>query len=442
MRSSRPVSLSWYRWPHHIEVVLLLAVLAGLGETVHRYIHDGWLPQPFAFDMNDTFMDWFNTAYWAHHRGAYDLWTSVYPPLSFVFLKLFGNASCYVSDPFAARECDVIGRIAIYGWYLAATILAYVAFRRTNAATAVLRGIAFAFGLPMVFTLERGNLILPCMVFFIIAHGNLIRSRLVSGVAAAVTINFKPYLVLPVVTLAVRRDWRQIEVTGLLSLFLFFVTWGLLGDGSPMQLAANTAKFVAFAKGQIFEGVYYTTSYVPFLELDTYRFPTRDFIDSKVFEPAMAIIPVVVRSCQAIGVLALAGAWLQPRAVTSTRNSILILGISLVGQSPGGYTEGFLIFLIFLERNNRPWPVVALVAAYLLSIPYDYVFSRFVELHGDSWLSGRTVSSSIGFSIGILARPMALIVITWAMAIDTLLDVTRAHRTNRVVLGFALPTAQ
>lgn len=428
-------------WRFHLELVLLLAVFVGLGETMHRYIYDGYLPQPFVYDMNDTFMDWFNTAYWAHHRGAFDNWRTVYPPLSFVFLQIFGTASCYASDPFTARDCDVAGRIAIYGWYLAAAALAYVAFRRQNKETATLRGLAFAFGLPMIFTLERANLIVPCMVFFIIAHGDLFRSRVIRGLAAAVTINFKPYLVLPVFATMFRRDWRLLEIAGLLSLLLYLVTWGLLGDGSPMQLASNTANFVQFVKGQIFEGVYYTTSYVPFLEVDSYRFPTRDFISSTTLEPFIAAIPIVVRGSQAIGLIALAGAWLQPRAATSTRITILILTIYLVGQSPGGYTESFLIFLVFLERHDRRWPMVALTAAYLLSIPYDYVFSRFLELSGDAWLSGRSVTVPIGFSIGIFLRPMGLVVILWASAIDTVIAVSRANRTERVVPGLALPVA-
>ena len=89
-----------------IETLLALAVVASFGWTALVFHRTGYLPQPFVFDTNDTFMDWFNTAYWAHHPGAYDIWQSIYPPLSFVFLKLVGLPGCYLDSPFYARDCD------------------------------------------------------------------------------------------------------------------------------------------------------------------------------------------------------------------------------------------------------------------------------------------------------------------------------------------------
>lgn len=58
---------------HHLalipEALLALTVLASVACTAWQFGVLGYLPQPFVFDTNDTFMDWFNTAYWANNPG-------------------------------------------------------------------------------------------------------------------------------------------------------------------------------------------------------------------------------------------------------------------------------------------------------------------------------------------------------------------------------------
>jgi hypothetical protein len=91
----------------------------------------------------------------------------------------------------------------------------------------------------------------------------------------------------------------------------------------------------------------------------------------------------------------------------------------------------FLVFLLFLEAWERPGPIIALVAGYLLCIPYDYVLSNFITLTGDSWLSGRPVTSPFGISVGIFIRPGLIVVMFWALALDSLALIIRAHRSCR-----------
>ncbi|PMY00804.1 hypothetical protein C1Y22_37185, partial [Pseudomonas sp. MPR-R2A5] len=82
-------------------------------------------------------MDWFNTAFWANRPGAYDVWRSIYPPLSFVFLDLASLPGCYRDSPFHARDCDWVGRSAIGALYLIDVILLWIAFRRNDRRTAI-----------------------------------------------------------------------------------------------------------------------------------------------------------------------------------------------------------------------------------------------------------------------------------------------------------------
>lgn len=409
-------------------MILALLVLAGLGNVVGRFVVDGKLPQPFLFDVNDTFMDWFNTAFWSHNPGAFTVWRTVYPPLSFAFLKMLGLPGCYRASGMVARNCDYVGIVAIMVCYMLCVIVAAIAFRRYDRSTWVWRSIAFGFGLPLLFTLERGNLILPGFVFFALVHGDLVRSPWKRALAVGMVVNFKPYLLLTVLAPAFRRDWRELERSGIGVIVVYLVSYGIMGSGSLAEIAGNTANWVLFMSGQLLEGIYYSTSFTPFLQFDTPLFPVRDVIPSRTVDAILLVIPIVIRSSQVLMLLTLAGAWLQPRALTVQRIAALIFAAYLVGQSPGGYAEVFLIFLLFLEPWRGKGPAVALVAGYLLCVPYDYVLSTIVTLTSDSWLSGRSVVAPFGIAVGTFLRPALVVILFWGLALDSLARIVALHR--------------
>jgi len=419
------------------EFMLMLAVIAGLVRVALSFADNGFLPQPFVFDTNDTFMDWFNTAYWANHPGAYDVWRSIYPPLSFVFLDMFSLPGCYLQSSFHARDCDWLGRATIIAFYLIDVALVWISFRRADPRTALPRTIAFALGLPLLFTLERGNLILVAFAFFAIAHGRITRSRGWQWLSMAVTINFKPYLLLPVLALAVKRRWRMLEAAGIATVALYLITLAITGGGSPMELASNTANWVIFQGGQVWNEVHYSTSYAPLLQIRVSQIPILTFVPSRTVETIEMLVPMVIRASQAITLLCLAGAWLQPRALPLHRISILLFAAYLVTQSPGGYTQTFLLFLVFMERWRGAGPIIAIVCAYLLCIPTDWPLSTVLEISSNSWLGDRPVTPSFGLAIGHFIRPGLIVLLLWALALDSLAVVIRAHRAHRPSLGLA-----
>jgi len=426
------------RRPPIVETLLALAVMASFGWTALAFHRTGYLPQPFVFDTNDTFMDWFNTAYWAHHPGAYDVWQSIYPPLSFVFLKLVGLPGCYLDSPFYARDCDWLGRAVIVALYLIDVALVWASFRRADPRTAPTRGLAFALGLPLLFTLERGNLILACLACFVIAYGPIRVGRGWRAVATAATINFKPYLLVPALALAVRRRWRALELAGIATVALYLVTLALVGSGTPLTLAANTAHWIVFQGGQVWNEVNYSTSYASLLALvQSPLIPILDYVPSRTVEGIGFAVPLAIRASQSVALLALVGAWVQPGALSRNRIAALMLGAYLVTQSPGGYTQTFLIFLVFLEPWRRPGPIAALVAAYLLCLVGDWTLAKVIEISANSWLSGRPVSPSFGLTLGQLVRPGLIVAMLWALALDSLYLIARAHRTRRPTMMLA-----
>ncbi len=417
------------------EALLALAVAASAGWTLHILRDVGYLPQPFVFDTNDTFMDWFNTAYWAHNRGIYDVWRSIYPPLSFVFLDATSLPGCYLQSSFHARDCDWLARSTIYAFYAVDVVLAWVCFRRLDRRTAPMRTVTIALGLPMLFTLERGNLILVAFAFFMVAHGPVTASKPWRWFAAAVTINFKPYLVLPMFAYAVKRDWRALELAGIATIALYLVTLALVGSGTPMELASNTANWVVFQGGQVWNEVNYSTSYAPLLMFRTLDIPLLEFVPSRLIETIEFLVPIVIRSGQLLALAALAAAWLQPKALPAHRIAAILLGAYLLTQSPGGYTQLFLIFLVLMEKWKGVGPVTAIACAYLLCLVGDWPLATVLDVTGTSWLGERTVTASFGLTAGHFIRPGLIVIMVGALALDSIARVVRAHRRERPSLG-------
>lgn len=420
-----------------IEFVLMLAVLASLAWLAWRFMVTGYLPQPFIFNTYDTFMDWFNTAYWAVNPGAFTVWRAVYPPLSFVFLDVFSLHGCYLHSAIYARDCDWLSKVAIFAFYLLDALLVWLSFRRADRSTAPMRTVAFVLGLPLLYTLERGNLILVAFACFVIAHGPLQVAPRWRALASAATINFKPYLLVPVLAHAVKRDWRPLELAGIATLGLYLATLALVGSGTPMQLVANTANWVQSQGAQVWGEINYATSYAPFLEIRTLEIPVLDYVPSRVIETILFVVPLVIRSSQAMAVAALAAAWLQPRALSHQRIATILLAAALVSRSPGGYAQTFLLFLVLLEPWRGPGPIVAIVCAYLLCLDSDWRIATIFTFFSDDWMSGRPVTPSFGLTLGHFVRPGLLVFILWALSLDSIAKVARAHRAHRPSLGLA-----
>ena len=130
-------------------------------------------------------------------RGVYDVWHAVYPPLSFVFIRLFSRPSCYWDDAFSGRDCRP-GRTVRRRPLLPAQrgLGLQGVWRAGPPHRAGVRAAVIALGLPMVWGLERGNLIIPTFTAFVLSNGRVLRSGRLRQLAHAFAINFKPYLVL------------------------------------------------------------------------------------------------------------------------------------------------------------------------------------------------------------------------------------------------------
>ncbi|MGA1854065.1 hypothetical protein [Sphingobium yanoikuyae] len=224
---------------------------------------------------------------------------------------------------------------------------------------------------------------------------------------------------------------------------LSFALSGLAGSAKgllrlPILLSAWAGNWVVFQSGQVWNEVNYSTSYARLLTIrKASPIPLLDLVPSRLVEGIEYAVPLLIRASQLIALLALAGAWLQPTALSRARIGILLLGAYLVTQSPGGYTQLFLLFLVLLEKWEGAGPRIAITCTYLLCLVGDIPIATIIEISTNGWLSGRPVTPSFGLTVGHFLRPGLIFLILWALSFDALVRIVRAHATHRPSLGMA-----
>ena len=428
-----------------LEAVLLGLILAGVAHVIWFFINRHYLPQPFVWDPQDTFMDFFNVAYWAHREDMYTVWRAVYPPLSFVLAGAVSSPSCYdyrgayVMSWYVGRDCDLLGLAFVTLSYLGTLLVSYRALRTVRPDVAVLRTLALALGLPGLFVFERGNLLILCQLCLAVVVVPELGQRWSKGLLAGVMINLKPYMVLPTLSWAMRGDWRQLEIAGVATIGIYLVSWAMIGSGSPVELIENVANWVDFTGTDIISQMYYTTSFNNMFGVIDRWFPILQYINSNVYEAFRSSVEVTILAAQASAIAAIALGVLSPRGFPQARFALLLLLVSLVGQSPGGYTEFLVVFLVFLEPWDR-WPGrLAIVLAYLISIPYEYLISELPPVFTGSWLSGQAVIATFGIGVSQFLRPLALLVILLTLSWDTIVILTLKMRSRSQHLAEPVP---
>jgi len=418
-----------------LEIAGALAVVAGFGCLVRFFLVYGYLPAPFVFDTFDTFMDWFHTAYWAHNPGAYSVWKTIYFPFSFVITGIFADPRCYANGPFDARQCDTIGIAAILLSYAGCVAASAVAFYRNDRRTAMMRTIAVAFGGPLLFALERGNLIMLAYIAFVLIYGQILTSKRSIAWAAGVLVNMKVYLLFPILAFGIKRQWRTLELCGFASLAIYLVSVVIVGAGSPLELARNLQLWLTSSGISIWDQVVFSTTYQPYLLFDVYQYPIRDFVDQQTVDVAKLFIQYELAASRGIALLCIAGAWFYPKAVPLNRLVFFILMQSFIGQNPGGYSIALIVFLLFMERGFNFAIGLSLLCCYLVSIPMDYSLATVFTVDRLSWISGRTVHVDYVLALGAIMRPLLFLVMLWSLAIDSLIDIHRAVKSGPPLLG-------
>lgn len=415
-------------WGIYLEYIFILAILAG-GAYSFWFLHkNGYFPQPFFYEPSGTWMDWFAMAYWSHHNGIYDVLGAIYPPLSFVVLWIFGKGSCYVNEGIIqseiVRRCDWVGIAAIHMLFVVNIILIARTFYKLDRRTALPRSIALAAGLPMLFALERGNLILLAFAFMLLAYGPLLKSARLRWICAGLAVNLKVYLIAAVLAPLLRRRWLAVEGAFVAIIGVYIVSWALLRQGSPMELYNNLTVYGSgFQAGSPLD-LWYTSSYLPLSSLLTgSAFPIGAFLGSKTIDTTLVIISIYVNFGRAMILLAVGAIWFRPEPVPPHRVVLFGLMFALMNTEAGGYTEIFVFLFVFMERWEGFARPSAIIIAYILCIPGEYVIVYLPPLVRNSFMVGHEVIAQYGVGAMSLLRPGLVELISILLAGVTIRDV-------------------
>lgn len=407
-----------------VEYLFIPLIIAGQYITATFFFKNGYLPAPYFYEPNGTFTDWFSIAFWAHHPGAYDIERSIYPPISFLVLRI-GDSACYQVQGLETRYCDPLGIAMIIGMYVLAVIAVFWTFFRVDRRTALPRAFSLSFGLPLTYTMERGNVILLCLVAMLLAFGPVLHSARLRWFFAGIAINFKVYLIAALLAPLLRRKWAVVEGMLISGGLIYIATWLIFGAGDPITIYSNIVDFnEAYLAGNPVD-LWYPSSFQPAIAaLNGYTLPVFTFLGSRTVENMLLGVQIYMRFSQLAIVCAAVAAWLRPEVVPPYRALSLAIGLTLMTTETGGYSQILLLAFVFMEPW-RGWARPAtLLLGYAMCLPVEYVFSPLPSgILRDSFLSQRFVIVYYGLGLGSIIRPAILELMTTLLAGVTIRDV-------------------
>ena len=81
-----------------------------------------------------------------------------------------------------------------------------------------------------------------------------------------------------------KREWRLLEIAGIATVLLYLVTLALVGGGTPGEIVSNTANWVIFQSGQVWNEINYSTSYAPLMLVQKAPIPLLQFVPSETVD--------------------------------------------------------------------------------------------------------------------------------------------------------------
>ena len=405
----------------YLEPFFALCVLAGIAYSLWYLSEQLFLPQPFFYAADDTFMDWFNVAYWANNGGAYDTFNSIYPPISFVFLKIFSLGKCYIaSTPGLVRLCDWVGLATLHGFFVLNLFLVGRSYFKLDRQTALWRTIAMGMGLPMLYALNRGQLLIICFTFVVLAFGNILTSARGRWIATAIAMNFKPYLVVAMFPHLLKRRWSRFEGCVIATVAVYGITWLILGDGSPFKLYRNIVDFEGFYQAVNVLDLWYSGTYIPMTSLANGPFPLTHFIGSTWVEFMETAVPLLLRTTQLSIAVTCVWSFFRPNVLNTNRLALLCISFALLSVEAGGYTQIILLYFVFMEKWGSGLQKTVLIMAYVLAIPAEISFGTIPAFPAYSYFAQQPVYLQYGVGLGSLLRPALLQVMVILIALDSM----------------------
>lgn len=373
----------------------------------------GYLPSPFFYDKQDTFMDFFNTLYWVFHAGRYTDWASVYPPINFFLIHvlwIFGHGAASVPD-LAPADLRAYGA-GIVPWTALSSLVmaAFVFFLKPWTKYPVwVRCFAFAtffLSAPFLEGVERGNLVIFCPFAIALV---MARPERAYRLLLPILVNIKPYFLIALGAPAAARNRAKSFLGAGIAAGIFVVT-GVMLDLHFWLLFKNLFLFDAATPAiyQAVEKLCFPSSLTAF----SYALHSPRFLQAVHWSfrpPATSAIEAALTVIQDGTLAAALFVFFRFGRILSLEKifAFAFVIIMNLGMVVGGYTLAFygMIFPVLMEMKYRP-AYLALIAVIFAPLDCIPVF-RLPAGIKTVFLTGHAVNVQWTFTLGGIVHPLA-----------------------------------
>lgn len=399
-------------------VILFFHVIGALWYAYHFIIY-GYLPTPFISDKSNTFMDYYNVLYWAYDDGRYTEWKSIYPPLVFLLLKwssLFvdvagGGAAFELRDKYGF----LIGGILLSYFIVPLFIINKFYDKGYVLSEKVMMYCLIILSTPMLFALERGNLIIYIPLLFVYVFSD---NEKIKALGIALLINVKPYFAVLLLYYSFMRDYKGFFYSVGFAFVVFVVSGELLGG--------EYWYFIKSLSRVSFGGVNWPIHQVMSLDSSisaiscAFNKSALSYFNYEV--NGSEIIRVMIEVVKWVGVVAsIIAAFFAGRVKDGNMIIVLlVVAITNVAVMVGGYSIIFYWALLpyMLNRKYSTFYVCVLI---IMSLPVDIVsLWRSNSYLQYSYLSAKVVNVEWTLGLGAIVRPVLNYLIMMVLVADIL----------------------
>lgn len=430
---------------NHVLLALVIIQIAGILYYAVFFRSHGYLPAPFLYDKSDTFMDFFNVLYWSNDPGRYSIWGSVYPPLNFLIIKALGwpfVGDLKFSDGLQLRDdARSLDLLIVAGWVLVpALVFSSKLFAGYSRLHRCFFAVIYVLSAPILFGMERGNLIVVCLPFVAGVMSSKGARRLL---CIAILINLKPYFALFLLAPIMRGRWQD-ALFVMMAAGAIFVFTGLMFDPNFLYFLPNILNFgqsdAVFSGREVLAlpSSIAAFAYALMMAVREGALLGRSGID---LDAVSTLISWVNAAVLFFAIVAL---FVGRNRLSQTQHlAILVVLTCNLGVWVGGYSLIFypLIVPALLSFRLR-WLYLGIVVVFLLPLDAIVLFRDALPSRL-AYLSGTIVPVEYQLGLGTLVRPVLDLLLLILLSLEVLakasLPVWRLKNEKRALLPEGSP---
>jgi hypothetical protein len=401
----------------------LVLELVGAAYYGTYFYYEGYLPSPFLYVKSDTFADFFNVMYWSDDPRRYTEWNSVYPPVNFLFMKcigwlFLGGGQLVGSTEIRDRSLGLQFFIVFFYFFLPLVTMNFSVWKSYSNKERILIYATWILSAPLLFGLERGNLIIFCVPFVAVALFN----EKYRPLAIAILINIKPYFAIFIFSAIVTACWSEAIIIIMLAGAIFVFT-GLLTDPDFLFFLPNILSYGQ--SDSLFSGreVLALPSSVSALSVGLnilYNEGMRGAFDLTFLSKVISVVNYIF-VFSGIFILFFAGKKISQGKIMA----VLLVIITNLGIWVGGYSMIFYPILIPILMTFRSrW--ICLFLMFSIFVPLDMVVLFRDNLPVQArYLSGTVGAVEYQFGLGSILRPFFNLTLLGILILDIFSQLSR-----------------